>query len=73
MMSCTDGKTRSAPADRRLNVDGDDNVHGDDVDPVVIISTACRLPGGISSPQGLWDVLLGDRDVLGPFPDDRGW
>ncbi|MDQ1536118.1 MAG: 3-oxoacyl-[acyl-carrier-protein] synthase, partial [Actinomycetota bacterium] len=49
------------------------NVYGDDVDPVVIISTACRLPGGISSPEGLWDVLLDGRDVIGPFPDDRGW
>ncbi|MDQ1537927.1 MAG: 3-oxoacyl-[acyl-carrier-protein] synthase, partial [Actinomycetota bacterium] len=40
---------------------------------MVIISTACRLPGGISSPEGLWDVLLDGRDVIEPFPQDRGW
>ncbi|MDQ1539268.1 MAG: hypothetical protein QOE58_3661, partial [Actinomycetota bacterium] len=43
------------------------------LDPVVVVSTACRLPGGISSPEGLWEVLLGGREVIGPFPEDRGW
>ncbi|MEC3981058.1 SDR family NAD(P)-dependent oxidoreductase [Amycolatopsis sp. H20-H5] len=42
-------------------------------DPVVIVGTACRLPGGITSPDELWQALLDGRDVIGPFPEDRGW
>ncbi|MGQ0838459.1 SDR family NAD(P)-dependent oxidoreductase, partial [Actinokineospora sp.] len=45
---------------------------GDD-DPVVIVGTACRLPGGITSPEEFWRFLLDGGDAVGPFPTDRGW
>ncbi|KAF2713296.1 hypothetical protein K504DRAFT_398387 [Pleomassaria siparia CBS 279.74] len=32
---------------------------------------ACRLPGGISSPKGLWDFLLEGRDGRGRVPKTR--
>jgi acyl transferase domain-containing protein/acyl carrier protein len=42
-------------------------------DPVVIVSMGCRYPGGITSPDELWDFVVGDGDGISRFPGDRGW
>ncbi|MGW2231976.1 type I polyketide synthase, partial [Streptomyces formicae] len=42
-------------------------------EPIAIVSMACRFPGGVATPEALWDVIAGERDVISDFPDDRGW
>ncbi len=39
--------------------------------PVAIIGMACRLPGGIDSPEQLWDALLRGDDLVTEVPADR--
>ncbi|MBO0865460.1 MAG: type I polyketide synthase, partial [Mycobacterium sp.] len=39
--------------------------------PVAVIGMACRLPGGIDSPEQLWEALLRGDDLVTEIPRDR--
>ncbi|MFV2198921.1 type I polyketide synthase [Nocardiopsis sp. LOL_012] len=42
-------------------------------EPVAVVGLACRLPGGIDTPEALWDLIDRGGEVRGPLPDDRDW
>ncbi|MER6918810.1 type I polyketide synthase, partial [Streptomyces spiralis] len=46
---------------------------GDDDDPIAVVGLGMRLPGGLRTPDELWELLTEGRTAVGPFPDDRGW
>ncbi|MGV0715209.1 sulfolipid-1 biosynthesis phthioceranic/hydroxyphthioceranic acid synthase [Mycolicibacterium sp. XJ662] len=41
------------------------------VTPIALIGMACRLPGGIESPEKLWQALLRGEDLVTEIPADH--
>ena len=39
--------------------------------PVAVIGMACRLPGGINSPDLFWEALLRGDDFVKEIPRER--
>ncbi|QDX95805.1 SDR family NAD(P)-dependent oxidoreductase [Brevibacillus laterosporus] len=40
-------------------------------DDIAIIGASCRLPGGVSNLEQLWELLIHNRDATGPMPNQR--
>ncbi|WP_308013687.1 type I polyketide synthase, partial [Streptomyces beigongshangae] len=42
-------------------------------EPIAVLSMSCRFPGGVRTPEELWDLLAAGRDTVTGVPGDRGW
>ncbi|MEU7385060.1 MULTISPECIES: SDR family NAD(P)-dependent oxidoreductase, partial [unclassified Streptomyces] len=42
-------------------------------DPIAIVAMACRFPGGVATPEDLWQLVVSGGDAVGELPMDRGW
>ncbi|MFC7601437.1 type I polyketide synthase [Streptosporangium amethystogenes subsp. fukuiense] len=42
-------------------------------EPIAIVAMSCRFPGGVSSPEDLWRLIVEGGDAVSGFPADRDW
>ncbi|MFD7552700.1 acyltransferase domain-containing protein, partial [Streptomyces sp. NPDC059816] len=61
-----DRPDRNTGADEPVRRSADD-------DPVVIVGMGCRYPGGVGSPDELWELVSAGADAVSALPHDRGW
>ncbi|MFJ3345075.1 type I polyketide synthase [Streptomyces diastaticus] len=42
-------------------------------EPMAVVAMACRFPGGVTTPEELWNLMAAELDVVSTPPEERGW
>ncbi|WP_181359088.1 SDR family NAD(P)-dependent oxidoreductase, partial [Streptomyces sporangiiformans] len=63
----------AAPGTDIRELDNRESDNGEGDEPIAIVSMGCRFPGGVRSPEDLWQLVRDEADAVSALPADRGW
>ncbi|MFJ2173755.1 amino acid adenylation domain-containing protein [Streptomyces sp. NPDC087851] len=67
-----EGLRAALKENERLRVRNRELTAGTD-EPIAIVGTGCRYPGGVADARDLWRIVAEERDVITGMPAGRGW